>query len=115
MQDRTINNALLALRRQGGAQAHMAEALLILRDVPVPRVRQVQQLKRSQAGRVIVAALADGPMTASQLGEVILCLRPGITVHSANNRVYQALLRLEAKGVVRRGLVLLTGQLWRLA
>jgi hypothetical protein len=33
MQDRTINNALLALAKQGGSQAKLAEVLLMMRGV----------------------------------------------------------------------------------
>ena len=110
MQDRTINNALLALQRQGGAQGHMAEALLILRDVSIPAVHQSHPLKRSEAVRTILKALDDGPKTCGELGREIRTLRPLIGERTAYNRSYQALLRMEDKGLVRR-----EGRLWGLA
>lgn len=68
MRDRTINNALRALHRLGGDQGHMAETLLIARNVLIPRVRQNQPFKRGQTTAIVLAALADGPKTTGQIG-----------------------------------------------
>ena len=110
MQDRTINNALLALQRQGGAQGHMAQALLIIRNVPVPRIRQDQPLKRGQTKAIVLLALRDGPKTTDQIGRDIAKLRPTITPRQASQRAYSALDRLMVAGALVRN-----GRLWGLA
>jgi len=102
MQDRTINNALLALRKAGGAEGKLAEVLLDMRKVPLPCWYQDRPFKRGDTQRLIMAALKGGPKTNSDLGRLIRNSRPDIAHKAASNRTYQCLLRLEAKGVVRR-------------
>ena len=107
MQDRTINNALLALRKQGGPQGKIAEALLDMRNVPLPKHIQDQPFGRGETKHILLSALQSGPKTYAQLGEAIRQARPDITPRAAANRSYQALLRLEDRGLVRR-----EGRVW---
>src|SRR6056297_2510421 len=107
MQDRTIDNALLALLRVEGEQAELARRLLALRGVPLPHFMQDRPLSRGKCSRMVLAALQDGPKACGEVGERIRAQVPGITARRANNRAYQALLRLEAKGLVRR-----EGRVW---
>lgn len=107
MQDRTINNALLALRKQGGTQGKLAEVLLDMRGVPAPAYYQDQPLYRGGTKAVILHALREGPQSTQGLGDAIRQLRPDISRRSAANRAYQALLRMEDKGLVRR-----EGRVW---
>jgi hypothetical protein len=100
MQDRTIDNALLALRKVGGEQGAIADTLLALRGVALPaRSYRHQQFRRGECARLMLDALRGGPQTVVQLGEVVRSERPTITCRAANNRAYQALLRLEARGL----------------
>lgn len=48
MQDKTVNNALLALRRQGGPEGKLAEVLLDMRGVEWGRWVQDKPLKRGK-------------------------------------------------------------------
>ena len=102
MQDRTINNALRALYRQGGDQGKIAQTLLIFRHVPLPRMEQNQPFKRGQTKAIVLAALADGPKTTGQIGCEVAKLRPTLTPKQATQRAYMALERLRVGGVVMR-------------
>jgi hypothetical protein len=108
MQDRTINNALTALRKQGGPQGKLAEVLLDLRGVEWSGYTQNQPLRRGEARRLVLDELKAGPKTNSELGQTLRTVRPDITPRAAANRSYQALLRLEDKGLVRRD-----GKMWK--
>ena len=107
MQDRTINNALLALRKAGGTEGKLAEVLLDMRGVAWGGWVQDGPMKRGQAKRYVLDALRDGPMTAPDIGTLIRENRPDLSQRGATNRAYQALLRLEDKGLVRR-----EGRVW---
>jgi len=102
MQDRTIDNALLALRKQGGQQGKLADVLLDMRGVSVPTHYQVEPMRRSETARLLIEKLGKGPHSTSQLAEAVHKLRPSITRRAAYNRAYQALLRLEERGAVKR-------------
>lgn len=102
MQDKTIDNALQALRKQGGHQGKLAEVLLDMRGVAWGGWVQDKPFGRGQTKRFLLDALRDGPQTASELGRLLRASRPHITQAAAANRAYQALLRLEEKGLVRR-------------
>ena len=102
MQDKTINSALLALRKQGGHQGKLAEVLLDMREVPLPAFYQDRPFRRGDTKRLVLAALRDGPKTNSALGRMIQASRPDMTHKEAANRSYQCLLRLEGKGLVGR-------------
>lgn len=110
MQDRTIDNALTALWRIGGEQAAVAERLMILRDVPIPRFRRDRPLNKGGCRRIILGMLADGPVTSSQVADRLQELLGDIGRKSAVNRAYLCLLRLEGNGVVER-----EGRLWGIA
>lgn len=101
MQDRPINNALVALLRLGGEQAELARQLMALRGVPAPCFMQDRPLGRGRCRRIVLDALQDGPKTAREVGELVQAHVPGISARSAANRAYQALLRLEEAGQVR--------------
>lgn len=110
MQDKTINNALIALAKQGGSQAKLADVLLDMRGVEWNGWVQDNPFKRGGTKRIVMDALRGGPQTSWQLGEAIRALRPEIGPDAAYNRAYQALKRLKDKGLVRRD-----GRLWGLA
>ena len=103
MQDKTINNALLVLRKQGGHQGKLAEVLLDLRGVKWGGWVQDGPMRRGQAKRYVLEALRNGPATSYDIGATIRADRPDLGQKAATNRAYQALLRLEDKGLVRRG------------
>ena len=100
MQDKTINNALIALRKAGGSQGMLAEVLLDMRGVPLPSWHQREPFKRGKTIRAVLGALRDGPKTSAQVGDAILAAKPTLTERVARNRAYQALQRLKAKVVV---------------
>lgn len=107
MQDRTINNALLALRKQGGSQGMLAEVLLDMRGVELPMFRQVEPVKRGGTKWLILRMLQERPHSAAEIGAAIRKAKPTLGKRSAYNRGYQALLRLEESGLVRR-----EGRVW---
>ena len=102
MQDKTIDNALLELRRCGGTQGKLAEVLLDMRQVELPRYYQRNPFRRGETVQIVLDLLRAGPQTAPAIGKAIQQQRPDIKTKAATNRAYQALLRLEAKGMVRR-------------
>ena len=61
MQDKTINNALLALRKAGGQQGKLAEVLLDMRGVPAPAYYQDKPLRRGGTKAIILHTLKEGP------------------------------------------------------
>ena len=101
MQDKTINNALHALRKAGGQQGKLAEVLLDMRGQPLTFVRHEQRLKRGQSKQIILQMLATGPKTTTELGQALMDTDTAIGRQSATNRAYQALLRMMDKGLVR--------------
>ena len=110
MQDRTINNALIALRKQGGPQGKIAEALLDLRGVPLPNNHRVEPMRRGEASRYVLNILRDGPKTCPQIADQWGFEFPGLHRVEQLQRAYNALRRLERKGLVGR-----TDNVWRLA
>ncbi len=114
MQDRTINNALLALRKQGGHEGSLAQVLLDMRGITWSGLVQDRPFRRSDTKRFLLHALESGPKTNPQLGKMLQREITGIANKSASNRSYQALLRLEAKGLVVRDFGP-DGCLWKIA
>ncbi|MEJ6398585.1 hypothetical protein [Yoonia sp. 208BN28-4] len=114
MQEKTINNALLALRKQGGAEGKLAEVLLDMRGINWSGWTQDGPLGRGQTKRFILETLKDGPQPNADLGRMIHATHSHMTAKAAANRTYQALLRLEDKGLVVRDAGP-DGCLWRLA
>jgi hypothetical protein len=99
MQDKTINDVLLALYRTGEARVHVG-ALMALRGILAPKCVHDRPLVRGNCKRLALSLL---PCTTSVVADAIQRNLPDITRKSAVNKAYQALLRLEAKGVVCRG------------
>lgn len=81
-----------------------------MRDVPLPYVYQFQPAKRGAIKRMCIAALKDGPKTSKQVGDILAMERPELSRRNADNRAYQALLRLEYQGKAHRD-----DGVWRLA
>ena len=112
MQDRSIDGALLALRKSiilGGLEGlPQVEALLALRGVPLPRVLLVKQLpaRRGAMPRMILEALRDGPMRLTDLARHVADNRPELTPQTAYGRTALHLSKLKRAGVVvqERGL-----------
>lgn len=110
MQDRTINNALLALRREGGEAQVLAERLLAMRGVNyLPRMIQ-HPAKRGQMKRMVLDALSERPMNRKQIMAHLGPLRPELTRDQLYRRTDTTLWRLHVAGLVRR-----EGRVWRLA
>lgn len=110
MQEKTINNALIALRKQGGSQGMLAEVLLDMRGVDMPSVKQFMPYKRGGVKRLILQLLNDKPRTTSEIAVYVRKDVPEICERMAYNRAYQALLRMRDSGVVKR-----EGRVWMLA
>ncbi|MGC1506319.1 MAG: hypothetical protein WA782_19545 [Sulfitobacter sp.] len=120
MQDRTIDGALLALRKQIirgklDGLAHV-EALLTLRGVHMPRVLPAKRKDIASKGvmaHLALQALQGGPQTARNVSKCIALQRPELTFARAHQYSAYALTKLK-----KRGLVVHDGQmygLWRLA
>jgi hypothetical protein len=117
MQDKSINGALLALRKQiirGNMDGlEHVEVLLALRGVDMPRVMPP---KRSDAARrghmrwIICDALREGPKTLPQLAVCVAGKRPEASPARAYKRASVVLTKMKAAGMVR-----LEGRLWWLA
>jgi len=110
MQDRTINNALIEIAKQGGHQGKLADVLLDMRGVGWSGITQIDPMKRGGTRRFILTALKPKPMSSWELGGLIREARPEIGRRAAGNRAYQALRRMEDDGLVVRD-----GRVWRLA
>lgn len=100
MQDRTINNALQALRKQGGTEGKLAEVLLDMRGVGWTDWHVDRPMKKGEAKRLILSALRDGPKTAAELGKLVQEAVPGITKEAGYTRAYQSLCRFRTRGLV---------------
>ena len=107
MQDKTINNALLALRKQikrGDLDglAHV-EALLVMRDVPMPAVLPAKRRDAARRGHMtawILDALRDGPKPLCEIAAHVASKRPEIDERAAYVRTTQAMDKLKRKGRV---------------
>lgn len=109
MQDKSIDNALLALRKQiirGNLDglAHV-EALLALRGVPMPRVmpdKRPDAARRGHMRWIVLDALRDGPKPFREVVAYVSERRPEITYEAAYQRTGQVLWKLRIAGMVRR-------------
>ncbi len=114
MQDKSINNALLALRKQitrgdGVGLAHV-EALLALRGVHMPAVLPAKlpdAARRGHMARMVMDVLRDGPMTAREVAAYVSERRPEIDFDAAHKRAALALSKLKKAGLISR-----EGRLW---
>jgi hypothetical protein len=116
MQDKSIDNALLALRKQiirrGDPGMEHVEALLAQRGVSIPRVlppKRMDVALKGQMRRILVGALSNGPKRMPALVACVAEARPEIAPGAAYSRTGQALQKLRLSGMVRRD-----GRLWRL-
>lgn len=114
MQDRTIDSALLALRKQiirgGGQGLAQVESLLHMRGVDIPRVLPAKRkdvARKGEMTRIILDALQAGPMPLQSIASHVAKARPDSDPDRAYSRTAQALHKLKAKGLVRR-----EGQKW---
>ena len=97
MQDKTINNALLALRKQiiranGDGLAHV-EAMLVMRGVHMPAVLPTKLPDVAGKGIVaylIIQALRGGPKRMSEVAAYVDLKRPEFDFQAANIRTGQA-------------------------
>ena len=114
MQDRTINNALLALRKQiireGGEGQDHVEALLQMRGVDMPRVLPPKRKDVAGKGlmtRLVLDALRDGPKSAETVTAYVAPRRPELSPEAAKKRTALALTKAKKRGLVRR-----EGRVW---
>jgi hypothetical protein len=89
--DKTINNTLHRTGEAKGAGIHANGAT----GHPCAQVRHDRPLVRGKCKRLVLPLL---PCTTSVVASAIQRDLPKISLKSAVNRAYQALLRLEAKG-----------------
>ena len=119
MLDKTITNALKALRRQIIREnldglAHV-DALLLARGISPAKV-QIRAKRKPDFSRkgimrlMEVDALQDGPKRHPEVAASILPRRPELTPQACYKRTGQALDRLQKAGMVKR-----EGRLWGLA
>ena len=107
MQDKSINGALLALRKQiirsdGEGLAHV-EALLALRGVHMPAVLPAK--RKDVAGRGIMSAiilevLSNVPMPLPQVVAHVASRRPDLDPEFAYQRTVQVLFKMKQRGLV---------------
>lgn len=111
MLDKTITNALLALRAQiirvNLDGLDHVEALLALRQVPLPKVPR-KFAQRQDTSRLALDALRDGPKRGYEVARYAT-QATGDDLPDQWRRIYQALHNLR-----RRGLVVKDGRVWRL-
>ena len=94
MQDRNLNNALLALERDDGIRGNLARALFMIRELRIPDLSQLRRLRRGHTRRMVLAMLETGPKTTRQIADHIHKKHHDMTDKSAYNRAYQCLHKL---------------------
>lgn len=101
MQDRTINNALLALRREGGEARELAERLLAIRGIDrLPRMID-KPAKRGHMQSLVMEAMRDGLATRPQIVAYVAERRPDAPQDRMYWRVDAAIMKLRKKGLAR--------------
>jgi len=116
MLDKSIDGALLALRKQiirgdGEGLAHV-EALLCLREVPMPRVMPAKRRDAARRGHMrllVLDALRGGPKPYREIVAYVSERRPDIAYVAAYQRTGQVLWKLRNDGVVH-----LDGLQWKI-
>jgi len=116
MQDKSIDGALLALRKQiirGDLDGlEHVEALLRLRGVDMPRVMPAKRKDVARKGLMtllILDILRDGPKTLLEVAARVAEKRPE-SADRAYSRTAQALSKMKAKGLVWH-----EGRVWKLS
>lgn len=114
MQDATIDNALLALRKQiilsAGEGRNHVEALLQVRAVRLPRVlgpKAANAMRKGHMAHMILEALRERPMTRKELVAHLAHKRPDVPQERLYWRTASALDKLRIKGLARR-----EGRVW---
>ena len=117
MQDKSINGALLALRKQiirGNLDGlEHVEALLTMRGVHMPAVLPAKTADAALKGHVralVIQALREGPMTRAELLEYLAEQRPQLPYKVAYARADKVLWKMGKVGLLER-----EGRVWRLA
>jgi len=107
MQNKTINGALLALRKQiirGNLDGlNHVEALLRLRGVQMPHVMPAKRsdvARRGQMRIIILGALRDGPKRLPEITAHVVRCRPDADADRAYKRVSVVLTKMKAEGLV---------------
>ena len=117
MQDKSIDCALLALRKtiiRGNLDglAHV-EALLSFRGVHMPDVLPAKKADVAKSGhmsRLVRDALRDGPRTTHEISAIVAAARSEISPEVAHRRTEQVLCNMKFAGALVRD-----GRLWGLA
>jgi hypothetical protein len=114
MQDKTINNALLALRKQiirgEGNGLAQVERLLRMRGVDMPRVLPAKRKDVARKGymsKLVLEALRGAPKTTIEVAGYVARNRPELTPEAAKKRAGLCLTKLKRKGLVGR-----EGRVW---
>jgi len=109
MQDKSIDGALLALRKQiirgnGEGIAHV-EALLVMRGVPMPAVLPAKKPDAARKGMmriIILDGIRQGYRTQRELAAYVAGKRPDLDPRAAYLRTTQALQKMRLAGMVRQ-------------
>lgn len=116
MQDKTIDNALLALRKQIirwnlDGLAHV-ETLLGMRGVAMPAVlppKKADAARRGQMRLLVLETLRDGPKPLCEVAAHVAARRPELPPDAAHRRTELCLGKMRAAGLVAR-----VGRIWQL-
>ena len=115
MQDKSIDGALLALRKQIIREnldgLKHVEALLRQRGVAMPRVMPAKRQDAAKCGHMrllVLEALRDGPKPLTGIAAYVSARRPEIDYSIAYTRCGQCLAKLRHAGLVKR-----EGRVWR--
>lgn len=113
MRDRTINSALLALRRDGDEAQVLAERLLAMRGVNhLPRIlapRKFRAARRGVMPAIVQDAPGDGPKTLPEVTAWVHAARSELDHQAAYTRAALMLSRLKRRELVKR-----EGRVWGL-
>ena len=120
MLDKSINGALLALRKQiirgdGDGLAHV-EALLAMRGVELPRVMPAKRKDVARSGHMrhwIREALSDGPKPLCDIVTHISAKRPDLDAEYVFGCAVRVIVKMKAGGLLVRS-SRADGCLWRL-
>lgn len=114
MQDKSIDGALLALRKQIIREnldgLEHVEALLLLRGVDMPAVLPAKLPDAARRGHMrlmVLEALRDGPKPLKDIAAHVSAKRSEISYGAAYSRCGQCLAKMKKAGLVRRG-----GRFW---
>ena len=107
MQDKSINNALLALRRQIIREnldgLEHVETLLRLRSVPMPHVppKRHAQARNGRMRLCLMEGIAEGHDTTRALAAYVQTRRPELSRQDAYTRTSLALAKMRKAGWIR--------------